>query len=115
MLADYEKHLLVEGIELNGAVNEALRKSGLALGAITLLDVNDQQLARLKELSESEPTDALVQAVYGVYTGDFSASLKLLLDDGTPSPTYVRGNANYPAVHWLRAAKVVLDRYGLGE
>ncbi len=63
VLADYEKHLLVEGIELNGAVNEALRKSGLALGAITLLDVNDQQLARLKELSESEPTDALVQAV----------------------------------------------------
>ncbi len=115
MLEDYEKHLLVEGIELNGSVNEAARKSGLEPASFTVMDVNDQQLARLKELSESEPTDALVHAVYGVYTGDFSRALGLLLDDATPAPSYVRGDANYPAVHWLRAAKVVLDRYGYGD
>lgn len=107
---DYEKHLMVEGILLNSAVNEYLRKHQLD-GALGFLDVSSQDLDRLKELSDSDPGDALFAAAYGTYTGDFDHALDLLLDDQSETPSYVRGGEAYPTVWWLRAAKLVLDRY----
>lgn len=57
-----------------------------------------------KILAKSAPLDALAQAVAGNNTLAI-----LLLTGNYQSPTYVRGHDNYHLVHWLFAAKVVLD------
>ncbi len=113
---DYEKHLLVEGITLNGEVNESLKAQGLP-GAAGLLDVSSHDFDRLKELSESETSDVLVQAAFAVYSGSYSGVLDGLLATDTGIPSYVRGTTDadsriYATVHWLRAARLVLDRKG---
>ena len=51
--------------------------------------------------------DAFAQAV----AGEYSRATALLLGD-YQSPSYVRGHPNYPLVHWLIAAKIVLDGAG---
>lgn len=95
--ADYERHLLIEGIEINGKVD-----GNIPTGEVELLE----------EMVKSEPRDHLAQSVLDVYSGDFSRSINGLLDDGDYSPSYVRGATNYPKVYWLRAAKIVLGQYG---
>lgn len=97
---DFEKHLQVLGILLNGEVDSNL-----------YLDVDGVMLDRLKELAEDK-SDALMQSAYGRYTGDQSLALDLLLVDETPMPTYVRGSKNYKLVYWLKAASVVLNHRG---
>jgi hypothetical protein len=78
-----------------------------------LVEINDLELKRLTALTETEPTNPLFHAVLGVYTGDEAKAIDLLLDDATPVPTYVRGDAQreYELIHWLRAAQIVLDRF----
>lgn len=90
---DYEKHLQVLGILLNGEVDGS---------------INDSMISLLKELSRKSD-DALMHAAYGRYTGNASVALDLLLSD-TPTPSYVRGHDNYKLVHWLKAASVVLNK-----
>jgi hypothetical protein len=96
--ADYEKHLQVLGILLNGEIDSNFH-----------LDVRGDMLDRLKDLADDKD-DALMQAAYGRYTGDQSRALDLLLGD-TPIPSYVRGEDNYKLVWWLKAASVVLEGY----
>lgn len=56
-----------------------------------------------------DKNDAFTAAVLGRYEHGYSQkAVDLLLGDYT-SPTYVRGDDNYHIVHWLAAAKVVLD------
>lgn len=105
---DYELHLQTVGILLGGETTELAREQGL-------LDINGESLKRLEDNAKKYPDDALVQAALGVYTGDFNAATKLLLDPGYEYPTYVRGAELYKDVHWLFAASLVLRRYGNGE
>jgi hypothetical protein len=56
-------------------------------------------------LASNFPKDALARAV----NGDYQAAATLLVGD-YQSPTYVRGSSSYHLVHWLFAAKIVLDR-----
>jgi hypothetical protein len=56
-------------------------------------------------LASNFPKDALAQAVAGRY----NRAAELLVGD-YQSPTYVRGSSSYPLVHWLFAARIVLDR-----
>lgn len=94
---DYEKHLQVLGILLNGETSLELN-----------LDIDGVMLGRLEALAEDDQ-DALMQAAYGRYTGDQSKALDLLLADETPIPSYVRGADTYKLVYWLKAASVVLN------
>ncbi len=82
---DYERHLQALGIVLQGAVDMEEME-------ITLVGISDQMLDRLKELVEAEPQNPLFHAALGIYTGDFDQAITLLLDDATPTPTYVRGH-----------------------
>ncbi len=94
--ADYEEHLQVVGLYLQGDL----------AGGLT-----DQGLARLAVLAQSRPEDYLFQAVHGVYSGDLAPATALLLSD-IPAPTYVRGEgaALMAEAHWLLAARIVLRR-----
>jgi len=56
-------------------------------------------------LAKNFPKDALARAV----NGEYQAAAELLTGDYTP-PSYVRGHHSYPLVHWLLAARIVLDR-----
>ncbi len=95
---DYELHIQVLDILLQGEVN----------GGLKLLDIDGMMLDRLKEAVAENPNDALFQAALGVYTGDFTASTNLLNSDSYVSPTYVRGADNYRLVDWVFAASIVL-------
>jgi hypothetical protein len=97
---DFEKHLQVLGILLNGQVDSNLH----------LLDIRGDMYNRLEALAEDDQ-DALMQAAFGTYTGDMSKALDLLLLPETPIPSYVRGNENYKLVYWLKAASVVLNSF----
>ena len=56
-------------------------------------------------LAVAFPTDALAQAVAGKYMMG-----ALLLTSDYKSPSYVRGHPSYHLVHWLFAARIILDR-----
>jgi hypothetical protein len=56
-------------------------------------------------LAVTFPTDALAQAVAGKYMMG-----ALLLTSDYISPSYVRGHHSYHLVHWLLAARIILDR-----
>lgn len=98
--ADFEKHLLVLGIYLDGEV------SG---------EINDNDKAALSAVALEAPANYFFGAVRGIYTGEFDYVFDLLLDDSAPVPSYVRGDdaATYALIHWLLSAKIVLDSYGL--
>lgn len=87
--ADYEQHLLL----LSRIIEQ--KAGGPQYG---------MEIAE-KILAQSAPLDALAQAVAGHLTQG-----ALLLTNNYTSPTYVRGHENYHLVHWLLAAKLILDR-----
>ncbi len=110
---DFEVHLRIEGIMLNGAVNAELAAKGLD-GALGVTDVNDDDLAQLKTLAEENPDDAMAQGAFDSFGGNQMAALDLLLSDEMPYPGYVRGTSAadtlmYQKVYWLRAASFVLE------
>jgi hypothetical protein len=100
--ADYEVHLQIQGLLLHSNIN---------VTDYSLLDLEDHNFKRLKEIAEKYPRDALAQSVYGRYTGDYDKAVLLLLDQSYECPSYVRGDANYCKAYWLEAARVVLDAY----
>ncbi len=119
---DYERHVQAVAILTDGYVSEALRKGSLdAVAAdraptgtdLALLDVTMNELDALRYFVVAEPDNYFFQAVYGRYTSDMSPAVDLLLDPGTPVPSYVRGahQRAYELIHWLAAAQVVLERF----
>lgn len=97
--ADYEKHLQVLGILLNGQIDGS---------------INDSMFQLLKDLADDQ-NDALIQATYGKYSGDESKAIGLLLDENYAPPSYVRGADNYKMVHWLKAASLVVGEVPIDE
>lgn len=91
---DYARHLQVLSILLYGEV----------YGSIDL-----PSRTKLKEACDFNPKDALFQAACGLYSGDMSAAVALLIDPAYVAPTYVRGDDAYSNVHWLFAAKIALN------
>jgi hypothetical protein len=97
--ADYEKHLQVLGILLNGQIDGS---------------INDSMFQLLKNLADDQ-NDALIQATYGKYSGDESKAIGLLLDENYAPPSYVRGADNYKMVHWLKAASLIVGEVPIDE
>ena len=85
---DFEGHLILLGRYLE-------KKLG---GPQYGMEAAEQLLAHYR------PNDALAQAV----AGETGKAAKLLLSN-YKSPTYVRGHSSYHLVHWLFAARIVLD------
>ncbi len=100
--ADYERHIMVLGILLQGEV---------AGGGPSLIDIDGEMLDRIEEATASDPKDALFHAALGVYTGDYDRALELLNDDQYQCPSYVRGADAYCLVHKLFAASIVLKHH----
>lgn len=117
---DHERHVQALSIALQGEVSEGLRENSLDATVqdaenpeLSLLDINDQMKTRLADLVHSEPQNPLFHAANGVYSGDFTQAIALLLDEKTPIPSYVRGGnpAAFALIEWLFAADLVLRRY----
>lgn len=124
---DYERHLQAIGIALQGEITAALEAGSLdatvepqtddgpTQTALSLLDINGDMLARLQDLVNVEPSNALFHVTHGTYTGDMTRGVELLLDDATPRPTYVRSNGGladdaFARAEWLFAARLALKR-----
>lgn len=92
---DYEKHIQVLGIHLQGRVSGG---------------ISDAMLERLTSLASEDPGNAFFASALAVYTGDTSQAMSLLLSDQTVRPTYVRGDQPdaFAMAHWLLGAKIVL-------
>lgn len=135
-LVDFEAHLQVMNIWLRGEVEEELarqQKPGNSDDAnptkpmpddasdvdkvpqgFALLNVNQQQLDRLKEHAARDPRDPLFQAELGVYTGDMGPALDVCLDPAMPVGEYVRCGdfRRCQLAAWLFACDIVLRRFG---
>jgi hypothetical protein len=106
VVEDYERHIQVLGIQMQGEVD-----AETPLAELRDTGIEEHMYQRLKTMAEEAPADALFQGAYHEYSdGDMAAPTALLLDDATPTPTYVRGADTYKLVHWLHAASRVLRR-----
>jgi hypothetical protein len=101
--ADYERHLQVLGILLQGETT---------LGALAVLDIDGVMLDRLKENAAAFPKDGLFAGALAIYTGDYTRAIELLTNPAYECPTYVRGSANYCLVHKAFAMWLVLKHHG---
>ncbi len=102
---DYERHIQVLGILLQGEID-----AGQVVAP--LVSIDGAMLDRLKEHAAAGPRDALFAAALGVYTGDYAPATALLLDDAYVCPSYVRGAPTYCLVHKAFAASIVLKNHG---
>lgn len=121
--ADFEEHLQVIGMLLDGEMDRLVRFKTPgdeiipdALEFAALIDIPKSGFNRLKELASSRPNDALIQCVLGIYTGDEMPAITLLLDPAYQCPSYVRSDdpaaaEAYCQVHKLFAADCVLRRF----
>lgn len=99
---DYELHLMLVGIALEGEINERLAVN---------TNITKDQKELLKWASENNPENATAQALWSIYNdGNFSKSEEILLRNEVPTPSYVRGHKNYNYVYWLFSAKIILNR-----
>ena len=137
-LTDFQAHLQVMNIWQRGEVEEELarqskpgnsddaepnkpmpddasevKQDDLPQG-FALLNVNQQQLDRLREHAARDPRDPLFQAELGVYTGDMGPALDVCLDPAKPVGEYVRCNdfRRCQLAAWIFACDIVLRRYG---
>lgn len=102
---DYVRHLTVLFILLDGEVNSPLIAN--VVGNITS---NEKEV--LQWHADQDRNDLLFQTANHLYTdGDFNEIADKLLAENSYIPSYVRGNANYPLVHWLFVTKLILQRY----
>ena len=107
VLEDYEVHLQTIGILFHGELDDA----------VFALDVSNGMFERLTENTNKNPGDGFLAAVWGLYSGDSNPAFELLLDPNYKCPSYARSQnqetqAMYCEVHWLLAAKIVLDHLG---
>ncbi len=100
---DYVRHIGALQIALQGETTEE---------TATLLDIDANMMKRLDEYIAAEPSNPLYAAIKGVYTGDMSTAVELLLKNDLPRPSYVRGQNPdaFAMADWLLAAKIVLKR-----
>lgn len=117
-LDDYEAHLQVMAIWLQGEVAKALADpSGAPVKSAQtdLLDINNEMFLRLQEHANGEPKSALYAYVYGKYTGDQGAAMTLLLDPAMPTAHYVRCNEleQCELAEWLFTAHLLLIDLGV--
>jgi len=95
--ADYERHLQVVGIYLDGRISGGI--SSICLDA-------------LNRQAKDAPLDALFQAARGIYDADEGSAISLLLNDQYQTPSYVRGAPAYEIIHKLLAGRIVLNQFG---
>jgi hypothetical protein len=111
--ADFERHLQALGIALQGEIFAAVDAKSLdaTVANFKLLDINGEMHDRLIELEIAEPENYLYAAVLGVYRGDMTRAIDLLLADGAPA-SYVRGNnaEAFALVEWLFVENLVRRR-----
>lgn len=120
-LVDYEAHLQVMAIWLQGEVAKALADpSGAPQPVKTAqtdltLDISNNMFLRLQEHASGEPKSALYAYVLGKYTGDQNAALTLLLDPAMPTAGYVRCNEieQCQLAEWLFVAHLLLTDLGV--
>jgi hypothetical protein len=102
-MKDYEFHIQAIGILTEGLIREHQ----------TTYDVTEFQFQALKVLADTMRDDGFIQAVYGRYAdtpnGGTGTAIKLLTDPNYRSPSYVRGHESYHLIHWLAAARTILD------
>jgi hypothetical protein len=92
---DFERHVQVQGILLQGQVSDT---------------ITPEMLSRLSEHANHSPENPLFQAALGKYTGNQQTTINLLLSE-PPCPGYARGKRPdmYCQIGWLQAAKIVLE------
>lgn len=139
-LVDYQAHLQMLNIWQRGEVDQALRRGVEPAGwkpeegqapivddaaddhdlslaervRLELTPVTDQMLDRAREHAAREPANYFYAAVEALYSGDFGATIGLLLDPATPAPAYARCDGEERAcalAEWLFAADIVLRRF----
>lgn len=99
---DYQRHIQVQTILLDNAITVP-----------KTMDITGNMLERLRANAEAKPEDPLFQAALGLFTGDQSKALELLMRDEMPCPSYARGeNPNvYCKLIWLQAADIVVKSH----
>lgn len=135
-LIDYEAHLQVMSIWLQGEVARSLNEADAVpraapeptvmlaedgewalndAGDMRLLEINEAMYQRLVEHAEREPTCPLYRAVLGLYTGDLAPATRELLDPVLPKCSYVRcQDGQCQLAEWLFAASIVLRKLDEG-
>lgn len=114
---DFERHLQVIGIILDGEADRIVRLRAdepivpEALRAFALIDIPKGAVDVLEELADASPNDALFQAARGIYSGQMMPAIDLLINPAYECPSYVRGAAEYCTVHKLIAADTVLRSF----
>ncbi len=100
---DYVRHIGALQIALQGETTEE---------TASLLDIDANMMKRLDDYVAAEPSNPLYAAVKGVYTGDMTPAVELLLKNDLPRPSYVRGQnpEAFAMADWLFAAKIALKR-----
>jgi hypothetical protein len=130
-LDDFQAHLQVLGIWARAELSERLAAGASAespdatqtpvtddgskpdAAQLSLLGVSNTQLSRLQEHAAREPRNPFFQAELGVFTGDMTAALDVLLDPAMPVGGYARCHdfRRCQLAEWLFAADIVLRRY----
>jgi hypothetical protein len=118
-LVDYEAHLQVMGIWLQG---EAAARAGEAdamparpaAGQNLTVDISNEMYLRLEEHAAREPRNPLFAYVLGRYTGDLAATVAILVADDMPVGEYVRcaEPRQCRLAEWLWVATLVLRDLG---
>lgn len=113
---DFERHLQVIGIILDGEADRITRLRAddpiiQTFAPYGLIDIPKGAVDVLDELADNSPRDALFQAARGLYSGDMMPAITLLIDPAYECPSYVRGAAEWCTVHKLIAADVVLRAF----
>ncbi len=117
-LADYEAHLQVMNIWLQGAIAAKLQDADAIPrrddGAVELTDISDSMYRRLEEHATREPQNPLYQYVLAKYRdGNQAQTLELLLDPAMPLGSYVRcaDLEHCRLAEWLFVAHLLLADY----
>lgn len=108
-LVDYQAHLQVMSIWLQGEVAAVLGdKEKPEKGAS--LNVSDTMYQRLSEHAARQPSCALYQVVYGLYSGDMTLAFDDLLGDSQCD--YIRcDDGQCREADWLFSASLLLKSY----
>lgn len=120
-LVDYEAHLQVMSIWIQGEIAERLGDSDAIPqgpeGDVTKpepgvsLRVSNEMYLRLQEHAARQPSCALYQATYGMYSGDMGPALDSLL--GSNSCDYIRCSDDQCQLsEWIFAASLTLTHLG---
>lgn len=115
-LVDYQAHLLVMGIWLQGEIaatlNEADAVPRRPAPGESALQISDTMYQRLEEQAAREPLCPLFQTVYGFYSGNLSPAIDTLLSPEWQC-SYVRCDdlEQCRMAEWLFAAFLTLSRF----